>query len=84
LQILLNAPDVTSNPYIRILGMSKLGQRYLALHKKNISLPLVTTVSKASPGLLTEDLKATTIYTLAKGLESYQKGDFQIPPIITL
>lgn len=84
LQILLNATDVTSNPYIRILGMSKLGQRYLALHKKNISLPLVTTASKASPGLLTEDLKATTIYTLAKGLESYQKGDFQIPPIMTL
>ncbi|MBC1442284.1 nucleotidyltransferase [Listeria seeligeri] len=84
LQILLNAKDTKSKPYIRILGMSKLGQQYLALHKKNIPLQVVTTASKASSGILTEDLKATTIYTLAKGLESYQKGDFQIPPIITL
>ncbi|PZG53633.1 nucleotidyltransferase [Listeria ivanovii] len=84
LQILLNATTTESKPYIRILGMNKIGQKYLALHKKNISLPIVTTASKAAPGLLTEDLKATTIYSLAKGVEFYQKGDFQIPPIITL
>ncbi|MBC1489390.1 nucleotidyltransferase [Listeria sp. FSL L7-1485] len=84
LQILLNATDKPSSPYIRILGMNKVGQKYLALHKKNIALPVVTTASKAPSELLTEDLKATTIYTLVNGLESYQKGDFQIPPMITL
>ncbi|MBC1546926.1 nucleotidyltransferase [Listeria sp. FSL L7-1435] len=84
LQILLNAQDKPAAPYIRILGMNKTGQKYLSLHKKNISLPIVTTVSKAAPGLLAEDLRATNIYTLAKGLENYQAGDFHIPPILTL
>ncbi len=84
LQILLNAKSKASSPYIRILGMNKTGQKYLSLHKKNISLPLVTTVSKAPPGLLEEELRATNIYTLAKGLENYQAGDFHIPPILTL
>ncbi|HAA6235552.1 TPA_asm: nucleotidyltransferase, partial [Listeria monocytogenes] len=84
LQILLNARSQTSSPYIRILGMNKTGQQYLALHKKNISLPIVTTVSKAPAGLLEEELRATNIYTLAKGLENYQAGDFHIPPILTL
>lgn len=84
LQILLNARSQTSSPYIRILGMNKTGQQYLSLHKKNISLPIVTTVSKAPAGLLEEELRATNIYTLAKGLENYQAGDFHIPPILTL
>ncbi|MBC1807160.1 nucleotidyltransferase [Listeria sp. FSL L7-0993] len=84
LQILLNVKEQPSSPYIRILGMNKTGQKYLSLHKKNISLPIVTTVSKAAPGLLEEDLRATSIYTLANGLENYQAGDFHIPPILTL
>ncbi|HAJ9361644.1 hypothetical protein A4Q22_03105 [Listeria monocytogenes] len=84
LQILLNARSQTSSPYIRILGMNKTGQQYLSLHKKNISLPIITTVSKAPAGLLEEELRATNIYTLAKGLENYQAGDFHIPPILTL
>lgn len=66
LQILLNAKSKASSPYIRILGMNKTGQKYLSLHKKNISLPIVTTVSKAPPGLLEEELRATNIYTLVK------------------
>ncbi|MBC1389635.1 nucleotidyltransferase [Listeria welshimeri] len=82
LQILLNARNIPSAPYIRILGMNKTGQKYLSHHKKNISLPIVTTVSKAAPGLLEEDLRATNIYTLVKGLENYQAGDFHIPPIL--
>ncbi|EHL2515387.1 nucleotidyltransferase family protein, partial [Listeria monocytogenes] len=84
LQILLNAKSKASSPYIRILGMNKTGQKYLSLHKKHISLPLVTTVSKAPPGLLEEELRATNIYTLVKKLENYQAGDFHIPPILTL
>lgn len=84
LQILLNARSQTSSPYIRILGMNKTGQQYLSLHKKNMSLPIITTVSKAPAGLLEEELRATNIYTLAKGLENYQAGDFHIPPILTL
>ncbi|MBC1451846.1 nucleotidyltransferase [Listeria welshimeri] len=82
LQILLNARNIPSAPYIRILGMNKTGQKYLSHHKKNISLPIVTTVSKVAPGLLEEDLRATNIYTLVKGLENYQAGDFHIPPIL--
>ncbi|MBC6140675.1 nucleotidyltransferase [Listeria welshimeri] len=82
LQILLNARNIPSAPYIRILGMNKTGQKYLSHHKKNISLPIVTTVSKAAPGLLEEDIRATNIYTLVKGLENYQAGDFHIPPIL--
>ncbi|EPP0919198.1 nucleotidyltransferase, partial [Listeria monocytogenes] len=62
----------------------KAGQKYLSLHKKNISLPIVTTVSKAEPSLLKEDLRATDIYTLINGLEDYQAGDFHTPPILTL
>lgn len=84
LQILLNAKSKASSPYIRILGMNKTGQQYLSLHKKNIPLPIVTTVSKAPPGLLEEEIRATNIYTLVKGLENYQAGDFHIPPILTL
>lgn len=85
LQILLNAQNTPpADPYIRVLGMSKAGQKYLSLHKKNISLPIVTTVSKAEPSLLKEDLRATDIYTLINGLEDYQAGDFHTPPILTL
>ncbi len=84
LQILLNVKSKASSPYIRILGMNKTGQQYLSLHKKNIPLPIVTTVSKAPPGLLEEEIRATNIYTLVKGLENYQAGDFHIPPILTL
>lgn len=72
-----------SPSYIRLLGMTENGQRYLSMHKKQIGLPLISRVAATQDPMLTLDLQATTMYSLGLQLFSAQKIDEDIksPPI---
>ncbi|MBC2146937.1 nucleotidyltransferase [Listeria booriae] len=81
LQILMQQQETEapSQNYIRILGMSATGQRYLNHIKKEIPLPLVSTMSKANPALIQNDIRATQLYSLAPTLSDQVQRDFQTP-----
>ncbi|MBC1502680.1 nucleotidyltransferase [Listeria booriae] len=81
LQVLMQQQEteVPSQNYIRILGMSATGQRYLNHIKKEIPLPLVSTMSKANPSLIQNDIRATQLYSLAPTLSDQLQRDFQTP-----
>ncbi|MBT2573472.1 nucleotidyltransferase [Bacillus sp. ISL-51] len=51
-------------PYIRLLGMTKKGQAYLAGKKKELSAPLVSKLSSISHPALDLEIKAGRIYSL--------------------
>ncbi|EUJ44277.1 hypothetical protein PRIP_10287 [Listeria riparia FSL S10-1204] len=81
LQIIMQQQKTEAPPqnYIRILGMSSTGQRYLSHIKKEIPLPLVSTMSKANPALIQNDIRATQLYSLAPTLSDQIQRDFQTP-----
>ncbi|WP_149023614.1 nucleotidyltransferase family protein [Listeria rocourtiae] len=79
LQVLAKQTSPKEN-YIRLLGMSAIGQQYLRQVKKDITLPLISTASKASPTLLNNDIRATKLYSLAPTLENQFLRDFHTPP----
>ena len=72
-----------SPSYIRLLGMTENGQRYLSMHKKQIELPLISRVAATKDPMLALDIQATTMYSLGLQLFSAQKIDEDIksPPI---
>jgi predicted nucleotidyltransferase len=78
---LLHAHQTPS--YIRILGMTQNGQKYLSHIKKEVTLPLISRVGSNSDPLLALDLHATTIYNLCLQHIGAQKidGDIHTPPI---
>jgi len=71
--------------YIRLLGMSSKGRSYLNKIKKDLSLPLVSTISKQPTDMLSLDKKSTLVYAQAlkeperKNLYSME---FSQPPIM--
>ncbi len=72
-------------PYLKLLGMTKKGQRYLSSIKKNISVPLVANSKSFSHPLLTLDQKATAAYY--SPLPSHvrieaMRAEWNQPPII--
>ncbi|WP_419865581.1 nucleotidyltransferase [Fictibacillus phosphorivorans] len=74
----------TPPAYIRVLGMTEKGQKYLSSVKKSLEFPLVTTVSKHDlPGLRME---ARTSLVYAQGALvnklSAEKEEFNTPPVI--
>lgn len=76
----------TSQPsYIRLLGMNKKGQNYLSSIKKQVAIPIVSTVSSFDHDMgLQMDIKATT--TFAMGIPTpYQSSEisaeYSTPPI---
>lgn len=69
---------------IRLLGMTEKGQRYLSVHKKEFSLPLISRVGATDNPMLQIDLHATDMYALGIELYSKQKKinrDYHTPPI---
>ena len=57
------------NPtYLRVLGMTHKGQKYLNQKKKSLSLPLVSRAAATKDSLLDLDIQATDLYQL--GLQS--------------
>ncbi|MDX1770791.1 MAG: nucleotidyltransferase [Planococcaceae bacterium] len=76
--------QASSPTYLRLLGMTEMGQRYLNEHKKNLSLPLVSRVGAVKDSMLSHDIKATDLYTL--GIQSHAFNqpigrDYRQPPI---
>lgn len=72
-----------SPSYIRLLGISEQGQRYISSHKKNINLPLISRVAASDDPMLALDLHASTMYQLGLNLFSNKKidEDYKTPPI---
>jgi predicted nucleotidyltransferase len=72
--------------YLRLLGMTKKGQKYLNYQKKALDLPLVTKVSSFQSNFdLSLDMKASHLYSLGLS-EPYQSKllnlEYKQPPII--
>ncbi|MFF5993206.1 nucleotidyltransferase [Lysinibacillus sp. KU-BSD001] len=69
--------------YIRLLGMTENGQRYLSTYKKQIQLPLISRVAAVKDAMLTLDIQATAMYAIGMQLFSPQKidEDIKTPPI---
>ncbi len=73
--------DLTSFeiPYLRILGMNKLGQEYLNLIKKDLTIPLISKISNKNHIYLDIELKASNIYSLVSDIDVFNE-ELQ-PPI---
>lgn len=72
--------EFSSPQYIRILGMTEAGQKYIASQKKNVQLPLISRVGKTTNTMLAFDAQATDLYML--GTQAHAPGlDFKTPPI---
>ncbi|MTE25032.1 nucleotidyltransferase, partial [Microbacterium sp. ZXX196] len=52
-----------STAYIRLLGISQIGRLYMKQIKKDVSVPIVSTVSQCKHVDLSLDIKATNIYS---------------------
>ncbi|WP_042471647.1 nucleotidyltransferase [Bacillus ndiopicus] len=69
--------------YIRLLGMTENGQRYLSAHKKQMTLPLISRVAAIQNEMLELDIRATLTYQ--QGLQFHAKqsinDDYNTPPI---
>lgn len=71
--------DAQMPRYIRLLGMTEAGQRYISTHKKDFTLPLVSRVAAFDDAMLTHDTLATDLYMLAQ--HQAPGEDFRRPPI---
>ncbi|MEL3960417.1 nucleotidyltransferase [Lysinibacillus endophyticus] len=69
--------------YIRLLGMTSAGQKYLSENKKSFKLPLISRVASTKDPMLQLDLRATEMYAQGLSLISQHEpnGDYQTPPI---
>ena len=57
---LINEPT-----YLRVLGFTENGRKYLSMNKKKFELPLITKAAGASHDALSLDIKAAMIHSLA-------------------
>lgn len=49
-------------PYLRLLGMSKVGRQYLNQQKKQLTIPMITNVKRDLSADITMDERATDAY----------------------
>lgn len=66
--------------YIRLLGMTENGQRYLSIHKKHMTLPLISRVAAVQNAMLALDIQATTMYQQGLPCQTIH-DDYNVPPI---
>ncbi|GAB3068056.1 nucleotidyltransferase [Virgibacillus ainsalahensis] len=57
-----NLREINSVPYIRILGMSKMGQTYINKFRKQLNIPMITKLSKNIHPMLALEEKASNAY----------------------
>lgn len=69
-------------PYIRILGMSAKGRKYLSTVKKKIQIPLVTRASEYSHPVLEKDILASQVYQLPFAKKEVLHKEYEAIPII--
>ncbi|MBT2726031.1 nucleotidyltransferase [Bacillus sp. ISL-75] len=70
--------------YLRLLGMSSIGRKYLNKKKSHLSLPLISKLASFKEKEINLDIKAARIYSL--GIPSHLKNkmlrqEFEQPPI---
>ena len=65
----------TKIKYIRLLGFNDTGRKYLNKYKKDISLPIISKITKEKESMLELELNTTKIYTLPykDSKEEYKK-----------
>ena len=69
--------------YLRLLGFTPTGQKYLNKIKKDITIPIITTYKKNISKLLDIELRATSIYNL-ETKDNLEKQEYTHKPIIKL
>ncbi|MDM5226337.1 nucleotidyltransferase [Cytobacillus sp. NJ13] len=71
--------------YLRLLGMTKNGRKYLNMHKSDLKLPLISRISSHNAHQLHLDIKASRVYAMgidgARDKTLMQK-EFNQPPIM--
>ena len=67
--------------YIRVLGFTKSGQKYLKEVKKNINIPIITGYKKNISKVLDIELRITKIYSLITNRDLVTK-EYRNKPII--
>ncbi|MFC4320290.1 nucleotidyltransferase [Litchfieldia salsa] len=76
--------DWNKPTYIRLLGMSKIGQSYLRSIKKEIDIPLISKLSSFNQNRIQLDINATYTYSmvLPEAIRSqFIKEEFSTPPL---
>lgn len=63
--------------YIRVLGFRNKGQMYLNEIKKEVNLPIITTLSKGNSKMLDYEQLTSNIYYSIKNDNSYLKKEYQ-------
>lgn len=66
--------------YLRLLGMTPGGRHYLNVHKKKISLPVISRAADLADGMGKLDIHASNLYLLGMGSGNIKK-EFTTPPI---
>lgn len=80
------ANEMKQPEYIRVLGFSDLGKKYLNQIKKELTIPLITTYSKGNSNMLLLEQRITSCYSLPFPLkeqkqlweDEYKKGPIQM------
>ncbi|GKV64295.1 MULTISPECIES: nucleotidyltransferase [Sporosarcina] len=75
--------NITEPGYLRLLGMSREGRKYLQTAKKKLELPLVSRAASLSDPSLELDIKSTDIYMCGVRPDASMSGlDYRTPPIL--
>ncbi|PMC38329.1 nucleotidyltransferase [Bacillus sp. UMB0899] len=80
----INKLTMQKSSYIRLLGMSDIGQKYLSEHKKKVNLPIISKLSTSQDSLLDLDIKAAHTYFMIMPEPIRTKllqKEFATPPI---
>ncbi|WP_053366093.1 nucleotidyltransferase [Bacillus sp. FJAT-27245] len=78
------AEDINGAGYLRLLGMTEDGRRYLNKHKGSFGIPLVSKLSSFSSPEINLDIRASAIYSLGLSGASGQKlleMEYSQPPL---
>ncbi|MFC7372058.1 nucleotidyltransferase [Fictibacillus iocasae] len=71
-------------PYLRVLGMSETGRKYISHHKKLSPLPIITTLSKYSHKMLDLEVRTSSAYYhIAQKNRSSSFNEYAQHPVFT-
>ncbi|WP_100487585.1 nucleotidyltransferase [Sporolactobacillus pectinivorans] len=67
--------------YLRLLGMNRKGQKYLAMKRKELQIPLISKIRQHRLPALDLDVKAATLYDYLSGRSADQTAETSHPPV---
>lgn len=74
------AQAIKDPEYVRLLGMTESGRRYLNAQKKAIPLPLISRAADLKGAMGQQDIRASALYQQSLGAQSL-KREYTTPPI---